>query len=64
MVAYPTLNFNHNDDINMLRDMIIKFSQSEISPRAASIDHTNEFPSDLWKKFGDLGLLGMTVPAE
>jgi hypothetical protein len=39
MVAYPTLNFNHNDDINMLRDMIIKFSQSEISPREASTNH-------------------------
>ena len=61
MVSYPTLNFNHDDDINMLRDMVYKFSSDEIAPRAAQIDEENEFPADLWQKFGDLGLLGMTV---
>jgi len=61
MVSYPTLNFNHGDDINMLRDMVRKFSNTEIAPRAESIDRENEFPSDLWQKFGELGLLGMTV---
>ena len=64
MVSYPTLNFNHGDDVNMLRDMVRKFSSSEIAPRAENIDCENEFPSDLWKKFGDLGLLGMTVPEQ
>lgn len=64
MVSYPTLNFAHGDDINMLRDMVVKFSTSEIAPRAEAIDHDNEFPSDLWEKFGELGLLGMTVPEE
>ncbi len=61
MVSYPTLNFNHGDDVNMLRDMVRKFSNSEIAPRAEKIDYENEFPSDLWEKFGELGLLGMTV---
>lgn len=61
MTSYPTLNFNHDDDINMLRDMIYKFSSDEIAPRAAQIDEENEFPVDLWQKFGELGLLGMTV---
>lgn len=62
MTSYPTLNFNHGDDINMLRDMVQKFSADEIAPRAEKIDQENEFPNDLWQKFGDLGLLGMTVP--
>lgn len=61
MISYPTLNFNHDDDINMLRDMVYKFSTDEIAPRAAKIDEENEFPADLWQKFGELGLLGMTV---
>tara|TARA_R110002096_G_scaffold309403_4_gene504032 strand:- start:63048 stop:64214 length:1167 start_codon:yes stop_codon:yes gene_type:complete len=61
MVSYPTLNFDHGDDINMLRDMVRKFSNDEIAPRAEAIDQENEFPADLWEKFGALGLLGMTV---
>lgn len=61
MTSYPTLNFNHSEDINMLRDMVRKFSRDEIAPRADAIDHENEFPGDLWGKFGELGLLGMTV---
>jgi isovaleryl-CoA dehydrogenase len=64
MSSYPTLNFNHGDDINMLRDMVRKFSSNEIAPRAEAIDHDNEFPNDLWQKFGELGLLGMTVPEQ
>lgn len=47
-----------------LREMVQKFAASEIAPRAADIDRTNEFPADLWKKFGDLGLLGVTVAEE
>ncbi len=64
MTSCPTLNFNHGDDINMLRDMVQKFSAAEIAPRAESIDQKNEFPNDLWQKFGELGLLGMTVSEE
>ena len=58
------LNFQLGEEIDMLRDMIQSFAASEIAPRAAEIDRANEFPADLWKKFGDLGLLGMTVPEE
>ncbi len=64
MSHYPTLNFNHGEDIDMLRNMVRKFSKAEIAPRAHDIDQNNEFPNDLWKKFGDLGLLGMTVPEQ
>jgi hypothetical protein len=47
-----------------LRDLVAKFAAAEIAPRAAEIDKLNEFPADLWKKFGDLGLLGITVKEE
>ncbi|MCP5381095.1 MAG: isovaleryl-CoA dehydrogenase [Kordiimonadaceae bacterium] len=64
MVSYPSLNFGHSEDINMLRDMVRKFSADEIAPRAEAIDRENDFPEDLWQKFGELGLLGMTVPEQ
>ncbi|HMT78940.1 MAG TPA: isovaleryl-CoA dehydrogenase [Azonexus sp.] len=60
----PSLDFGLGDDINMLRDAVKAFSDAEIAPRAAEIDRVNEFPADLWKKFGDMGLLGMTAGEE
>ena len=59
--AYPSLNFNLGEDIDMLRDSLFQFCQNEIAPRADEIDQTNEFPNELWRKMGDMGLLGMTV---
>ena len=59
--SYPTLNFDLGADIDMLRDTVYKFCQQELAPRADSIDKNNQFPMDMWRKFGDLGLLGMTV---
>ena len=58
------LNFDLGEEIDMLRDSVSQFSVREIAPRAAQIDRDNEFPADLWKKFGALGLLGMTVEEE
>ncbi|MBN8475144.1 isovaleryl-CoA dehydrogenase [Sulfuritalea sp.] len=58
------LNFDLGEDIDMLRDAIWAFAQKEILPRAAEIDRDNLFPADLWKKFGDMGLLGMTADEE
>jgi isovaleryl-CoA dehydrogenase len=58
------LNFQLGEDIEMLRDTVQAFAAKEIAPRAAEIDRVNEFPADLWKKLGDLGLHGMTVPEE
>lgn len=57
----PGLNFDLGSDLDMLRDAVGNFAQAEIAPRAADVDRSDQFPMDLWRKFGDLGLLGMTV---
>lgn len=60
-ITYPTLNFDLGEDIDMLRDSVRAFCDAELAPRASDIDHSNSFPMDMWKKFGDMGLLGITV---
>jgi isovaleryl-CoA dehydrogenase len=59
-----TLNFSLGEDIEMLRHTINRFASDEIAPRAAAIDEENLFPHDLWRKLGDLGVLGLTVSEE
>ncbi|MDR5860431.1 isovaleryl-CoA dehydrogenase [Halomonas eurihalina] len=61
---YQPLDFGLDDELNMLRDQVHAFARDEIAPRAAEIDANNAFPDDLWQKFGDMGLLGITVPEE
>jgi isovaleryl-CoA dehydrogenase len=59
MRAFPL-----TEEIDLLRESVRAFAEKEIAPRAAEIDHRNEFPQDLWRKLGELGVLGITLPAE
>ena len=61
---YPGLNFDLGETAEMLRESVHDFAQTEIAPLAADIDKTNEFPAHLWRKCGDMGLLGITVEEE
>ncbi|HSG53068.1 MAG TPA: isovaleryl-CoA dehydrogenase [Rheinheimera sp.] len=59
--SYKGLNFDLGETVDMIREQVNAFAREEIAPRAAEIDEKNEFPNELWRKFGDLGLLGITV---
>ena len=56
--------FPLGEDIDLLRESVHGFAEKEIAPRADLIDRENLFPADLWRKFGEMGLLGVTIPTE
>ena len=56
--------FPLGEEIDLLRESVHAFAEKEIAPRADLIDRENVFPHDLWRKLGDMGLLGVTVPTE
>ncbi len=61
MIDLPGMRFDLGEDIAMLREALQRFVTAEISPRAEEIDRSDQFPMDLWKKLGDLGVHGLTV---
>nr|WP_289095203.1 isovaleryl-CoA dehydrogenase [uncultured Halomonas sp.] len=61
---YPSLNFGLGETIDMLREQTRNLVDAELAPRAAEIDRENQFPQDMWRRFGGMGLLGITVPEE
>ncbi len=64
MINLPGLQFDLGEDIAMLRESLQQFCATELAPRAAEIDRNDQFPMDMWRKFGELGVLGMTAPEE
>ena len=64
MHSYPSLDFDLGETADLLRETVHGFAETEIAPRAAEIDRENRFPMDLWRRMGELGLLGITVPEE
>ena len=60
----PSLNYANGETIELLRTSVRAFADQELAPRAAEIDHSNQFPMEMWKKMGDMGLLGITVDEE
>lgn len=62
--SYTPLNFGLGETIDMLRDHVNAFATEHIAPIAADIDRDNQFPNHLWSKFGEMGLLGVTVDEE
>jgi len=64
MLNVPGLKFDLGETIDQLRETVQGFAAKEIAPRAAEIDRTDQFPMDLWRKMGDLGILGLTVEEE
>ncbi|MDM4771060.1 isovaleryl-CoA dehydrogenase [Solimonas sp. SE-A11] len=63
-MTYKSLNFDLGEDIDQLREATQRFAAGEVAPLAAQADHENAFPNQLWRKFGELGLLGLTVEEE
>ena len=64
MIDLPGLKFDLGEDIALLRDSLQQFTAAEITPRANEIDRSDQFPMDLWRKMGDMGVLGVTVSEE
>ena len=57
-------DFGLGEEVDMLRDTVARFTADEIAPLAAETDRSNDFPAHLWRKMGDLGILGITVEEE
>lgn len=60
-VSYSSLEYDFDSTISMLREQVNRFAAAEIAPLAADIDRNNQFPPEIWRKLGDLGLLGITA---
>jgi len=58
------MNFDFTEDQLMIQQSAKEFAEAEIAPSAVQRDIKAEFPSNIVKKLGELGFLGMMVPPE
>jgi len=58
------MNFNQNENQKMIAQMVRDFANKEIRPKMMEWDENQVFPVELFKKLGNLGLMGVLVPAE
>ena len=56
-----SMRFDLGEDIHALQTVVHRFAQDEIKPLAGAVDRDNQFPAQLWKRLGDLGVLGALV---
>ncbi|WP_212525281.1 isovaleryl-CoA dehydrogenase [Actibacterium sp. MT2.3-13A] len=59
-----SMRFDLGEEVEALRDMVHRWAQERVKPIAAEVDRTNQFPNELWREMGELGLLGITTPEE
>ena len=55
------MKFDLDPMIEEMRDVVARWVEDNLSPRAAEIDASNQFPRDLWPQLGELGVLGITA---
>jgi isovaleryl-CoA dehydrogenase len=64
MIDFPHLQFGHGEDIDALREGVARFAEVEIAPLAEAADRDDQFPMPLWRKMGEMGVLGLTAPED
>jgi butyryl-CoA dehydrogenase len=58
------MDFYLTEEQHMLRRMVREFAEQEIAPHAEEIDETDKCPWDIFRRMGELGLLGLPFPEE
>ncbi len=58
------MDFEQTEEHRMIRRMVREFAEKEIAPRAEEIDETDQFPDDLFRRMGELGIIGLPFPEE
>jgi len=58
------MNFGLTEEQQMVKDMVTRFAEAEIKPKAAELDHTHRHPEEICRKLGEMGMMGVAVPTE